>query len=103
MMTLPSTDDLAKLDATTRVILAQLADELELARLQLESLADTLCTDADVVMKHIAALQTLDSVGQRQAAIAEIIRAGDIVATAQANPLEAIMRRLVQPPSQLAA
>lgn len=81
-------------DADTRRILGLLADELVLAREQLEALADTLCCDTHVVNKFIAALQMLDSVGQRQAAIAEIIRADDIAASAFANPLEAIARRI---------
>ncbi len=85
-------------NADTRAILNLLADELVLAREQLESLADTLCCDAHVVNKFVIALQTLDSVGQRQAAIAEIIRADDIPATAHANPLEAIHRRLLGAP-----
>lgn len=83
-------------DADTRRILAALAEELMLARAQLEDLADDLCGDAVVVANHIRALQTLDSVGQRQAAIAEIISARDIAGTARANPLEAIMRRIAQ-------
>ena len=83
-------------DAHTRRILAALADELLLAREQLEGLAEDLCSDSVVVENHIRALQTLDSVGQRQAAIAEIIRADDICETAAANPLEAIMRRIDQ-------
>ena len=81
-------------DADTRRILCLLADELVHARAQLESLADTLCGDAHVVNHYIAALQLLDSVGQRQAAIADIIRAEDIPASARSNPLEAIAKRL---------
>jgi hypothetical protein len=84
------------IDGDAREILAHLADELEFAREQLETLADTLCVDQHVVERHMAALQTLDSVGQRQAAVADIMRARDIVATAYANPLEAIMRRLAR-------
>jgi len=81
-------------EADTHRILGLLADELVLAREQLESLADTLCGDAHVVNHFISALQLLDSVGQRQAAIADIIRADDIAASARSTPLEAIARRL---------
>lgn len=83
-------------DLETHRLLSALADELLFAREQLEGLAEDLCSDSAVVANHIRALQTLDSVGQRQAAIAEIIRAKDICGTASANPLEAIMRRLEQ-------
>lgn len=77
-----------------RAILALLAEELLSARAQLENLADTLCADETVVTRHMSALQTLDSVSQRQAAIAQIISANDITATARAVSLEAIARRL---------
>jgi|KBSSwiStaDraftv2_1062776.scaffolds.fasta_scaffold11586_8 hypothetical protein len=77
-----------------RAILALLAEELLSARVQLENLADTLCADQAVVTRHMSALQTLDSVGQRQAVIAQIISANDITSTARAVSLEAIARRL---------
>lgn len=84
----------------SRRILAALAEELLHARDQLESLAEDLCADEEVVQRHMRALQLLDSVGQRQAAIAEIISSHDIPTTARANSLEAIMRRLAAMPPE---
>lgn len=81
-------------DNETREILGRLADELIVASNQLEDLSETLCSDVHVVRNHIAALQLLDSVAQRQTAIAEIIKSAEIVAAARANTLEAIVTRL---------
>lgn len=86
--------DFGGLDIETREILGRLADELITASNQLEDLSETLCSDEHVVKNHIMALQLLDSVAQRQTAIAEIIKSAEIVTAARANTLEAIMKRL---------
>ena len=89
-----STQGRTDVEDDTRLILALLAQELLLGREQLDSLAETLCADPDIVHRHVAALQTLDSVGQSQAAIAQIIQAEDMSTAARTHSLEAIIRRL---------
>lgn len=90
----PATADGSVPDIEMRKILGRLADELITASNQLEDLSDTLCSDINVVKNHITALQLLDSVAQRQTAIAEIIKSADVVTAARSNTLEAIVRRL---------
>jgi len=77
-----------------RRLFAALAQELRGARADLEGLADGLCADEAVVMRHVAALQTLDEVGQRLAAIAQCLDAADPVASARAITLEKLRNRL---------
>lgn len=55
----------------------RIADALDAARDDLEQLSATLCADTDVALRHTAALQTLDRVGQCQAEIALLLRAHD--------------------------
>jgi len=81
-------------DSDEARILAALADELDVARGELERLGVALCGDPLVAGRYMAALQSLDHVGQRQAAIAAILRAPDIAAAADGTGLEAIRRRL---------
>ena len=75
-----------------------LADELDAARTDLEALSGSLCADPDIVTRHVAALQTLDDVGQRQAAAASVLRAGDPLAAVAAIPLDAMRARLCAVP-----
>lgn len=75
-------------------ILALLADELDASRLALEQLGITLCGNPIIAAEHMSELQSLDDIGQRQAAIATILRAPDIQAAANRATLESICRRL---------
>jgi hypothetical protein len=73
-----------------------LAAELHGARAELESLSETLCADPYVVLEHAAALQTLDRVGQLQAAIASLLVAADRPAAVAALGLDRLRERLMQ-------
>ncbi|WP_380877752.1 hypothetical protein ACFB49_14110 [Sphingomonas sp. DBB INV C78] len=75
-------------------ILGLLADELDAARATLERLGMALCSNPAVAAQHMAELQSLDDIGQRQAAIATILRAQDISEAAGKITLESICRRL---------
>lgn len=75
-------------------LLAMLADELDAARAQLETLGVALIGDAKTAARHMTELQSLDHVGQRCASIATILRAGDIHAASHAAKLESIPARL---------
>lgn len=58
-------------------LLQKIADELENMRQETESLGAMLCSDPDVAMRHMNALQSLDLLGQTQLALAKILRAED--------------------------
>lgn len=75
-------------------ILALLADELDAARGELEQLGLALCGDPDLARRHMGELQSLDHIGQRQMAIAAILRSPDRTVAARDVALEAIRRRL---------
>lgn len=75
-------------------LLAMLADELDAARAQLETLGVELIGDAAVAMHHIGQLQALDHIGQRCASVAAILRSEDRHAASRAATLESITARL---------
>jgi len=75
-------------------LFAMLADELDAARAQLETLGVALIADASVAMRHIGQLQALDHVGQRCASVAAILRSNDRHAASHAATLESITTRL---------
>lgn len=77
-----------------RRMLALLACELEDARAQIEALGAALCTDIDLMGRHLDELQALDHAGQRCAAIANILRSTDILAAITTAPLETITDRV---------
>lgn len=58
-------------------LLQKIAEELENMRQETESLGTMLCSDPDVAMRHMNALQSLDLLGQTQLALAKILRAED--------------------------
>jgi hypothetical protein len=76
------------------VLLSMLAEELDAARAQLESLGMTLCGNPDVARQHMTELQALDYVGQRCASVAAILRSDDMHAASHAATLESITGRL---------
>lgn len=75
-------------------ILALLAEEFDAVRAELERLGMALCVDPETARRHIHDLQALDHIGQRQAAIAAILRSPDRVAAAGDARLEAVRQRL---------
>ena len=75
-------------------LLAMLADELDAARAQIETLGVALIHDVRVATDHMTELQSLDHVGQRCASVAAILRSGDLQAATHASPLESIVARL---------
>jgi len=75
-------------------LLAILADELDVARSQLEALGTALISDPVVVKGHITQLQALDHVGQRCASVAAILRSDDLHAASHSATLESIPARL---------
>jgi len=80
-------------DIDQRQLLAALAEELDIARAQIEALAAELCADIDVLGRHIDGLQLLDHAGQRCATIADILRSADVRASGRRAPLESIAQR----------
>lgn len=75
-------------------ILALLADELDAARAQLETLGVALAGDSSLAIRHIARLQALDHAGQRCATVAAILRSRDLHAASREAQLESIPARL---------
>jgi len=77
-------------------LLALLADELDIARVQLEELGMTLIGDAFVAIRYLTELQALDHIGQRCTSIAAILRSGDRIAAGRNATLESIPARLTR-------
>lgn len=75
-------------------LLAMLADELDAACAQLETLGVVLIGDVGIASRHVTQLQALDHVGQRCASVAAILRAEDLHAASLAACLESITDRL---------
>lgn len=71
-----------------------LADDLDAARIELEALGETLCTDISVALRFSGVLQAIDTIAQRQGAAAAVLRATDPRAAAAAVTLEALRHRL---------
>jgi hypothetical protein len=67
----------AALLATEDPLRQRLAEELEYARRMLDIMGDSLCGDANVIMRHGTALQSVDIVGQMLGHIANVIRSCD--------------------------
>jgi len=62
---LPTTEDQLRL---------RLAEELEYARRMLDAMGEELASDGAVVMRHTAALQSVDIVGQMIGHVANVVR-----------------------------
>lgn len=75
-------------------VLQAIADELEASRLCLEQLGLVLCGDPHLVQAHLPALQGLDELGQRQACLAQLLRASDMRAAIAGIPLDALRDRM---------
>ncbi len=77
-------------------LLARLADELDAARVQVETLGVALCGHPELVRQVTVEMQSLDHVGQRCGNIARILRAPDMLEEGSASGLETI-RLAVRP------
>jgi hypothetical protein len=62
------TDDILKL---------RLAEELEYARRMIETMGDTLSADANLVMRHMVTLQSIDIAGQILGHVANVVRSSN--------------------------
>jgi CHASE3 domain sensor protein len=62
---------------TDELLKLRLAEELEYARRLIEVMGDTLSADANLVMRHMVSLQSVDIVGQILGHIATVIRSSD--------------------------
>lgn len=77
-------------------LLQKIADELEQMRGETEALGADLCSDADVVMRHLNALQCLDRLAQTQLALAKILRADDPSEALSKTDLHSLRDRLMR-------
>src|SRR3546814_5254136 len=77
-------------------VLQAIAGELEASRHCLEQLGLTLCLDPNLAQAHLAALQALDELGQRQTCLAQVLRAADMRAATRSeehtSELQSLMR-----------
>lgn len=71
-------------------LLARLADELDAARKQVETLGVALCGHPELVRHVTVEMQSLDHVAQRCDNIARILRAPDMLEEGSASGLESI-------------
>ena len=62
---------------TDNPLLLRLAEELDYARRMLDVMGDELSSDGLIVSRHLAALQSVDIVGQTLSHIASVIRSSD--------------------------
>ena len=74
----------------------RLAEELDYARRMLSSMGDELSSDAVIVGRHIAELQTIDIVGQMLGHIASVIRSSDPPAAVENIGMSALKARLMR-------
>lgn len=73
---------------------AIIADELDRIRDLLEDMGVELCGNPQVVRAHLAALQTIDEICQRNENLARTLRAEDMAAEADTITLESLRARL---------
>jgi hypothetical protein len=74
----------------------RLAEELDYARRMLNSMGDELSSDALVVGRHLAELQTIDIVGQMLGHIASVVRSSDTAAAVDAIGMGELKARLMR-------
>jgi len=74
----------------------RLADELEYARRMLGSMGNELASDALIVSRHLAELQTVDIVGQVLGHIAAVIRSSDPPGAVESIGMAALKARLMR-------
>jgi hypothetical protein len=73
----------------------RLADELEYAQRMLGRMGDELASDALIVSRHLAELQTVDIVGQMLGHIAAVIRSSDPSGAVESIGMGALKARLM--------
>jgi hypothetical protein len=74
----------------------RLAEEIEYARRMLSTMGDELSSDALVVGRHLAELQTVDIVGQMLGHIASVVRSSDQAAAVEAIGMGELKARLMR-------
>ncbi len=79
---------------TDQMVRALIADELDRIRDMLEEMGVQLCGDPEVVRSHLAALQTIDELCQRNENLARTLRADDMIAESSTITLESLRMRL---------
>ena len=62
------------IEETADLLHLRLGEELEYARRMLDAMGEELASDASVVMRHTAALQSVDIVGQMIGHVANVVR-----------------------------
>src|SRR3546814_1152912 len=73
-------------------VLQAIAGELEASRHCLEQLGLTLCLDPNLAQAHLAELQALDELGQRQTCLAQVLRAADMRSEEHTSELQSQKR-----------
>lgn len=74
----------------------RLAEELDYAARMLGAMGDVLSSDALVVSRHLAELQTVDIVGQMLGHIAAVIRSGDPAKAVETIGMGSLKARLMR-------
>ena len=74
----------------------RLAEELDYARRMLSAMGDELASDALIVGRHLAELQTVDIVGQMLGHIAAVIRSSDPPGAVEQIGMGALKARLMR-------
>lgn len=75
------------------VLRALVADEFDQIRQLLEDMGLQLCSDPEMVTRHMNVLQSIDEICQRHENLARTLRAEDMVAEASAITLESLRLR----------
>jgi hypothetical protein len=71
-----------------------IADELDRISAALEDMGVQLCCDPQIVLGHLAMLQTIDELCQRNENLARTLRADDMVAESASITLDSLRTRL---------
>lgn len=84
------------IEPTGDLLMLRLAEELDYARRMLDQMGDQLCGDMAVVMRHSAALQSVDIVGQMLGYIAGVVRASEPAAAVDRIGMSELKARLTR-------
>jgi len=72
----------------------QIAVVLEELSQEVEALGGALCGDIDIAMRHIATLQAIDLIAQKQRSLAALLRADCQEAGVEAIAIDALRERM---------